>query len=64
MGSSVCLIPQSKFGSFNQFSKTFNTDEFCYDDLKNTDFVFMRWKVLLVVLLTEICIVSFDVEYL
>jgi len=62
--SSVCLIQQSKFGSFNQFSKTFNTDEFCYDDLKNTDFVFMRWKVLLVVLLMEICIVSFDVKYL
>jgi len=48
----VHLFWQSKFGSFNQFSKTFNTDEFCYDDLKNTDFVFMRWKVLVGVLLT------------
>jgi len=44
--SNVCLSEQSKFGSFNQFAKTFNTDEFCYDDLKNADFVFMRWKVL------------------
>jgi len=43
---SVCVFKQSKFGSFNQFSKTFNTDEFCYDELKNADFVFMRWKVL------------------
>jgi len=38
-------MEQGKFASFNQFSKTFNTDEFSYDDLKNADFVFMRWKV-------------------
>jgi hypothetical protein len=34
----------SKFSSFVQFSKSFNTDEFDYEELKNTDFVFMRWK--------------------
>ena len=25
--------------------KTFNSDDFSYDQLENTDFVFMRWKV-------------------
>ncbi|XP_076366362.1 glucose-induced degradation protein 4 homolog isoform X2 [Tachypleus tridentatus] len=34
----------SKFLSFFQYSKTFNCDSFDYDELKNTDFVFMRWK--------------------
>ncbi|KAI0241393.1 Glucose-induced degradation protein 4 [Lamellibrachia satsuma] len=34
-----------KFLSFNyQFAKRFNTDDFNYSDLKETDFVFMRWK--------------------
>ena len=34
-----------KFLSFYQFAKTFNSDDFDYDQLNNTDFVFMRWKV-------------------
>jgi hypothetical protein len=35
----------SKFTqSFNGFSKTFNCDNFDYNQLNNTDFVFMRWK--------------------
>jgi len=37
---------QGKFLSFNyQFAKRFNTDDFDYNDLTDTDFVFMRWKV-------------------
>lgn len=33
-----------KFLSFYNFSKTFNSDTFDYDELDRTDFVFMRWK--------------------
>lgn len=36
--------PQSKFESFCQYAKTFNSDTFDYEALKGTDFVFMRWK--------------------
>ena len=43
--SKFVIYFQSKFLSFYQFAKNFNTDEFDYDELKNTDFVFMRWKV-------------------
>lgn len=35
---------QSKFESFCQYAKTFNSDTFDYEALKGTDFVFMRWK--------------------
>lgn len=35
---------QSKFESFCQYGKTFNSDSFDYEALKGTDFVFMRWK--------------------
>ncbi|XP_077774804.1 glucose-induced degradation protein 4 homolog isoform X1 [Podarcis muralis] len=34
-----------KFPAFYQYAKTFNSDDFDYEDLKNDDFVFMRWKV-------------------
>lgn len=34
----------SKFESFCQYAKTFNSDTFDYEALKGTDFVFMRWK--------------------
>ncbi|GFG36489.1 hypothetical protein Cfor_11827 [Coptotermes formosanus] len=34
----------SKFGSFYQYAKTFNSDSFDYEGLKTTDYVFMRWK--------------------
>lgn len=40
---------QGKFLSFYQFAKTFNTDDFDYEELKNTDFVFMRWKVIIMI---------------
>ncbi len=36
---------QSKFLSFYQFAKSFNSDSFDYEEMNNTDFVFMRWKV-------------------
>lgn len=35
----------SKFPSFFPFLKTFNSDDFSYDKLKDSDVVFMRWKV-------------------
>ncbi|KAK3091250.1 hypothetical protein FSP39_018267 [Pinctada imbricata] len=40
----VEVILQGKFLSFYQFAKTFNSDSFDYNELENTDFVFMRWK--------------------
>ncbi|CAA9996257.1 unnamed protein product [Nesidiocoris tenuis] len=40
----VEVVLQSKFASFCQYSKTFNADCFDYDEIKSTDFVFMRWK--------------------
>nr|CAB3249010.1 glucose-induced degradation protein 4 homolog [Phallusia mammillata] len=33
-----------KFLSFYQFSKTFNSSGFDYANLRNSDYVFMRWK--------------------
>ncbi|XP_078136102.1 uncharacterized protein LOC144536716 [Sander vitreus] len=33
-----------KFQAFYQYAKTFNSDDFDYEDLKNSDFIFMRWK--------------------
>ncbi|XP_048348965.1 glucose-induced degradation protein 4 homolog [Sphaerodactylus townsendi] len=33
-----------KFPAFYQYAKTFNSDDFDYEALKNDDFVFMRWK--------------------
>lgn len=35
---------KSKFDSFCQYAKTFNSDNFDYKALADTDFVFMRWK--------------------
>uniref|UniRef100_A0A8C7K9C8 GID complex subunit 4 homolog n=1 Tax=Oncorhynchus kisutch TaxID=8019 RepID=A0A8C7K9C8_ONCKI len=34
-----------KFQAFYQYAKSFNLDDFDYEELKNSDFVFMRWKV-------------------
>ncbi len=48
------LFFQGKFLSFYQFAKSFNSDEFDYDELNTTDFVFMRWKVGNVYLFSEI----------
>ncbi|TKS90046.1 Glucose-induced degradation protein 4 -like protein [Collichthys lucidus] len=33
-----------KFQAFYQYAKTFNSDDFDYEDLKNSDYIFMRWK--------------------
>ena len=30
--------------SFHQYAKTFNSDSFDYEAVRETDFVFMRWK--------------------
>lgn len=35
---------QSKFSAFVEYQKTFNSDNFDYDRLENSDYVFMRWK--------------------
>lgn len=47
---------QGKFQAFYQYAKTFNSDDFDYEALKTSDYVFMRWKVSLptAVLVTEI----------
>ena len=34
-----------KFPTFEPYLKTFNADDFSYDKLKQSDEVFMRWKV-------------------
>ena len=34
-----------KFPTFEPYLKTFNTDDFSYDKLKQSDEIFMRWKV-------------------
>ncbi len=39
----------SKFPSFAQYAKTFNSDGFSYDGVKKGNSVFMRWKVRCVV---------------
>lgn len=38
------LCFQSKFLAFYQYAKNFNSDCFNYEELKKTDYVFMRWK--------------------
>ena len=35
---------QSKFLSFYQYVKIFNSDNFDYDSLQSSDYVYMRWK--------------------
>lgn len=42
---SFLFLLQGKFQAFYQYAKTFNSDDFDYEDLKNGDYVFMRWKV-------------------
>ena len=36
---------QGKFLAFYQYAKSFNSDDFDYEELKSGDYVFMRWKV-------------------
>lgn len=43
--SSSCVCFQGKFLAFYQYAKSFNSDDFDYEELKNGDYVFMRWKV-------------------
>ncbi|XP_056143640.1 glucose-induced degradation protein 4 homolog isoform X2 [Lampris incognitus] len=33
-----------KFHSFNKYTKSFNSDDFDYEVLNNSDYIFMRWK--------------------
>ncbi|XP_056153101.1 glucose-induced degradation protein 4 homolog isoform X2 [Lampris incognitus] len=33
-----------KFQAFYQYAKMFNCDDFDYEELKNSDYIFMRWK--------------------
>ena len=40
----IDFIFQSKFLSFYQYAKNFNSDNFDYDSLENSDYVYMRWK--------------------
>ncbi|KAJ7403970.1 Developmentally-regulated GTP-binding protein 2 [Willisornis vidua] len=42
-----------KFQAFYQYAKTFNSDDFDYEDLKNGDYVFMRWKSTFLSLMTS-----------
>lgn len=45
MNISLFFSFQSKFSAFkNKYEKTFNSDNFDYDSLANSDYVFMRWK--------------------
>ncbi|XP_045575914.1 glucose-induced degradation protein 4 homolog isoform X2 [Salmo salar] len=37
-------LTEGKFQAFCQYAKSFNLDDFDYEELKNSDFVFMRWK--------------------
>lgn len=36
---------QSKFKAFCKYARNFNSDDFDYDALENSDYIFMRWKV-------------------
>lgn len=36
---------QGKFQPFYKYAKNFNSDDFDYDALDNSDYIFMRWKV-------------------
>lgn len=42
---SLLACAQGKFQAFYQYAKTFNSDDFDYEELKNSDYIFMRWKV-------------------
>lgn len=41
----MSLCVQGKFQAFYEYAKTFNSDDFDYEELKNSDYIFMRWKV-------------------
>lgn len=36
---------QGKFQPFYKYAKNFNSDDFDYEGLVNSDYIFMRWKV-------------------
>lgn len=35
---------QGKFAAFVNYEENFNADDFDYDELQKSDYVFMRWK--------------------
>lgn len=53
--SRPCLYAKGKFQAFYQYAKTFNSDDFDYEDLKNSDYIFMRWKVRVLPQFSERC---------
>lgn len=53
--SRQCLYAKGKFQAFYQYAKTFNSDDFDYEDLKNSDYIFMRWKVRVLPQFSERC---------
>ncbi|XP_017751055.1 PREDICTED: glucose-induced degradation protein 4 homolog [Rhinopithecus bieti] len=40
----LSCLGKGKFLAFYQYAKSFNSDDFDYEELKNGDYVFMRWK--------------------
>lgn len=50
---------QGKFKPFYKYAKSFNSDDFDYEALDNSDYVFMRWKVSTLIFLS-----SFSSSYL
>lgn len=36
---------QCKFKPFYKYAKSFNSDDFDYEALEGSDYIFMRWKV-------------------
>lgn len=36
---------QCKFKPFYKYAKSFNSDDFDYDGLESSNYIFMRWKV-------------------
>lgn len=45
---------QGKFKPFYKYAKSFNSDDFDYEALDNSDYVFMRWKVSTKILLVSL----------
>lgn len=49
---------QGKFKPFYKYAKSFNSDDFDYEALDNSDYVFMRWKVSTKILLVSLSLSS------
>ncbi|XP_062072645.1 leucine-rich repeat-containing protein 37B-like isoform X1 [Lepus europaeus] len=50
---------EGKFLAFYQYAKSFNSDDFDYEELKNGDYVFMRWKMLASLRESTVSLVAF-----